>query len=258
MPTVNLPAIMQNRSDTIGFSRFIRFSRPGRLNRLSRTPVEVSECEPFVEVYMFAIGERVMHPGQGLCTVVGFEDSPFPVLVLEAGDGRSTTKLLYPQAQADKLHPPVSREDALAVIEGYDDLTCDDFTDRNSGLEEKHFKALLKNGVPDSVRVVKTMRQRIAAAEAEGKKPSVGPLRSSRVRSTPRPMRSSRCSRRVATTWRMRLRAIARLASCVLGQPTGLAKLANLSQEESLEQIARAHREGTVQPAWQGGHGELL
>lgn len=172
MPTVNLPAVIQNRSDTIGFSRFNRFSRLGRLYLPSRTPVEVSECEPFVEVDMFAIGERVMHPGQGLCTVVGFEDSPFPVLVLEAGDGRSTTKLLYPQAQADKLHPPVSREDALAVIEGYDDLTCDDFTDRNSGLEEKHFKALLKNGVPDSVRVVKTMRQRIAAAEAEGKKPS--------------------------------------------------------------------------------------
>ena len=122
---------------------------------------------------MFSVGERVMHPGQGLCTVVGFQDSPAPMLVLETGSGRGATRLLYPAAQAEKnLHPPVGRDEALAVIDGYDDLECDTFTDRNSGLEESHFKKLLKHGVPDSVRVVKTMRARIAQAEASSKKPS--------------------------------------------------------------------------------------
>lgn len=113
-----------------------------------------------------------MHPGQGLCTVVGFEDSPAPMFVLEAGSGRTVTRMLYPVSQESKLHTPVSREEALAIIDGYDAIELDPFTDRNSGLEESHFKNLLKQGAPDSVCVVKTMRSRIAAAEAAGKKPS--------------------------------------------------------------------------------------
>lgn len=122
---------------------------------------------------MFKVGERVMHPGQGLCTVVGFEDAPVPMLVLETATGRGTTRLLFPAADAERrLHPPVSRDEALSVIDQYDLLTCDPHTDRNSGQEEAYFKALLKRGVPDSVRVVKTMRMRIAAAERRDKKPS--------------------------------------------------------------------------------------
>lgn len=136
---------------------------------------------------MFSVGERVMHPGQGLCTVVGFKDSPTPMLILETGSGRGATRLMYPAAQAEKnLHPPVGREEALAVIDGYSELSCDTFTDRNSGLEETHFKKLVKHGVPDSVRVVKTMSARIADAEARSKKPSsylVRVLRDARERS---------------------------------------------------------------------------
>lgn len=121
---------------------------------------------------MFSIGERVMHPGQGLCTVVGFEDSPSPMLILETGSGRGAARLMYPAAQAEKLHPPVNRDEALAAIEGYEKLECDNFSDRNSGLEEKHFKQRLKLGIPESLRVTKTMLARIAAAEAVNKKPS--------------------------------------------------------------------------------------
>lgn len=121
---------------------------------------------------MFSVGERVMHPGQGLCTVVGFEDTPAPMLVLEAGNGRTTTRMLYPASQAGKLHPPVSRDEALAIIDGYGTVECDTFTNRNSGLEETHFKAMLKQGASDCVCVAKTMRVRIAAADAAGKKPS--------------------------------------------------------------------------------------
>lgn len=121
---------------------------------------------------MFAVGERVMHPGQGLCTVIGYQESPTPMLVLEHGDGRAATRLLYPAAQAEqRLHPPVSKQAALKVIEGYDELPVDRHTDRNSGLEEAYFKGLVKHGVPDSVLVVKTMRYRIAEAERRGHKP---------------------------------------------------------------------------------------
>lgn len=127
---------------------------------------------------MFPIGARVIHPGQGLCTVVGLKDGPSPMLVLETGTGRGSTRLLYPASQADAhLHEPVSKGVALEVIDGYDALACDPFTDRNSGVEEAHFKALVKHGVPDSVRVVKTMVARIASAERKAKKPSTYQLR---------------------------------------------------------------------------------
>ena len=121
---------------------------------------------------MFAIGEHVIHPGQGVCTVVGFEDEPTPMIVLEAKSGRTKTRMKYPVAQADRLHSAVSREEAQALIEGYDQLECDSFTERNSSLEESHFKQQIKLGAPETVRVAKTMRQRIRDAEARNKKPS--------------------------------------------------------------------------------------
>lgn len=130
---------------------------------------------------MFSVGDRVVHPGQGLCTVVevrearpeGGAGASSGMLVLEAKSGRSVTRLMCPADKAaEMLRPPVSRAQALEVIRGYAAMEPDPFTDHNSGLEERHFKALVKRGVPESLRAVKTVRGRIAAAEAAGKKPS--------------------------------------------------------------------------------------
>ena len=121
---------------------------------------------------MFALGEHVIHPGQGVCTVVGFEDTPTPMIVLESQQGRTITRMKYPVSQAGRLHTAVSREEAEALIAGYDQLEIDSFTERNSSLEESHFKQQIKLGAPETVRVAKTMRQRIHDAEAKNKKPS--------------------------------------------------------------------------------------
>ena len=115
---------------------------------------------------MFEIGQHVIHPGQGVCTVTGFtEDVAHPMILLRA-------HLMYPLAQQSRLHAIISREDAEDLIDSYADLTVDSFTERNSALEETHFKQQLKLGAPETVRVAKTMRHRIAEAEAHGKKPS--------------------------------------------------------------------------------------
>ena len=121
---------------------------------------------------MFSIGEHVIHPGQGVCTVMDFEDGPAPMIVLEARSGHARTRLLYPVAQAARLHACISKEEAEALIEGYASLECDPFTERNSSLEESHFKQLIKEGAPATVQVAKTMRQRIRDAERRAKKPS--------------------------------------------------------------------------------------
>lgn len=97
---------------------------------------------------MFSIGEHVIHPGQGVCTVMGYEEGgPAPMLVLECRQGHAKTRMLYPVAQSDRLHPTVSREEAERLIEGYDSMECDSFTERNSSLEETHFKQLIKHGM---------------------------------------------------------------------------------------------------------------
>lgn len=121
---------------------------------------------------MFNIGEHVIHPGQGVCTVVGYEDSPSPMIVLEARSGHSKTLMRYPVAQQDRLHPCVSREVAEELIENYHEMECDPFTERNSMLEETYFKQQIKRGAPATVRVAKTMRTRISEAESRNKKPS--------------------------------------------------------------------------------------
>ena len=122
---------------------------------------------------MYSIGQHVIHPGQGVCTVTGFQDDgPAPMIVLECKQGHARTRMLYPLSQSDRLHPAISGEEAERMIEGYRSLECDDFTERNSSLEETHFKQLIKHGMPDTLRVAKTMRHRIREAERRAKKPS--------------------------------------------------------------------------------------
>ena len=121
---------------------------------------------------MFSIGEHVIHPGQGVCTVMGFEDAPAPMIVLEAKGGHARTRMRFPLSQADRLHPCNTHEEAERLLEHYAELECDPFTERNSSLEESYFKGRIKQGAPDTVCVAKTMRTRIAEAISRDKRPS--------------------------------------------------------------------------------------
>lgn len=121
---------------------------------------------------MFSVGEHVIHPGQGVCTVMGFtEDAPSPMIILASKSGHSGTHLMYPQSQQSRLHSVISAQDARALMDAYDTLEVDNYTDRNSSLEEAYFKQQVKLGAPTTVRIVKTMHTRIDAAHAAGKKP---------------------------------------------------------------------------------------
>ena len=122
---------------------------------------------------MFSIGEHVIHPGQGVCTVIGFDDDgAAPMIILESKQGHAKTRMLYPVSLSDRLHATITGEEAERMIAGYAAMECDPFTERNSSLEEAHFKQLMKRGMPDTMRVAKTMRHRIRDAERRAKKPS--------------------------------------------------------------------------------------
>ncbi|QWT18143.1 hypothetical protein KPC83_03170 [Collinsella sp. zg1085] len=121
---------------------------------------------------MFCIGEHIIHPGQGVCRVTGIENTPAPMLLLEAKKGHAKTLMRYPLAQADRLHSCITREEAEHIMATYSEIACDTHTERNSSLEESYFKQQLKKGAPETVRVLKTMLQRIQDAHNHDKKPS--------------------------------------------------------------------------------------
>lgn len=159
-------------SNTLTYQSCVLFLHKVRVCARQRVILEIRK---FVKVggSMFSIGQHVIHPGQGVCTVVGFrDDTPQPMLLLETKQGHAQTILMYPVAQADRLHAAISQQDAEHLLSHYDELECDTFTERNSSLEETHFKQQLKLGAPETVRVAKTMMHRIRQAEEADKKPS--------------------------------------------------------------------------------------
>ena len=159
-------------SNTLTYQSCVLFLHKVRVCARQRVILDIRK---FVKVggSMFSIGQHVIHPGQGVCTVVGFrDDTPQPMLLLETKQGHAQTILMYPVAQADRLHAAISQQDAEHLLSHYDELECDTFTERNSSLEETHFKQQLKLGAPETVRVAKTMMHRIRQAEEADKKPS--------------------------------------------------------------------------------------
>ena len=121
---------------------------------------------------MYEIGQHVIHPGQGVCTVCGYEENPSPMIVLTARCGNTDTKMLYPVSLEDRLHPCIDADQAKALLDNYAAIECDPYHERNASLEETYFKRQLKQGAPVTVQVAKTMRQRIQDAEDHDKKPS--------------------------------------------------------------------------------------
>lgn len=123
---------------------------------------------------MYARGEYVVHPGQGVCQVSDVEAGAEGMYKLLPLGRRNPITISFPKGNEERLRPILERDEALAIIEGYDEIELDDYTDRSGVLEEEHFKAQMREGTcEDAVRIVKTFRSRIAAAIANNKKPPV-------------------------------------------------------------------------------------
>ena len=123
---------------------------------------------------MYAVGEYIVHPGQGVCRVEGVVQEPFAVYQLLPIGQRNPMRISFPLANADKLRPVLSRDEAIEIIDQYPSMQLDPFTGRSNALEEEHFKQKIRTGsCRDSVRIVKTFRQRIADTRARNKRPPV-------------------------------------------------------------------------------------
>lgn len=120
---------------------------------------------------LFEIGEYIVHPGQGVCEVAEIVEGPEPVYKLMPVGQRHPMLISFPVAGEARLRRVLPAEEASALINEYASMPADDYTDRSVALEEDHFKKVIKNGsCRDSVRVVKTFRQRIAEMRSRNKK----------------------------------------------------------------------------------------
>ena len=120
---------------------------------------------------MFSIGEHIIHPGQGVCTVTCSRtprphDRPRGEKRPCADHAQISRRAGRPPAS---LHRPRGRRASHLHIRR---TRMRPHTERNSSLEESYFKRQLKCGAPETLRVAKTMRRRIHDAEARAKKPS--------------------------------------------------------------------------------------
>ena len=123
---------------------------------------------------MYQVGEYIVHPGQGVCKVDEIVDQPQETYMLLPVGARHPMRISFPVASEDRLRPVLTKAEAEELIGEYPQMDVDGFTERSAAFEEEHFKNLIKHGTcRDSVRVVKTFRQRIAEVRKRNKKPPV-------------------------------------------------------------------------------------
>lgn len=123
---------------------------------------------------MYAVGDYIVHPGQGVCRIEEITAAPSASYQLLPITQRHGMKISYPVAGEDRLRPVLSRDEAHRIIDAYPAIEVDTFSAKSSSLEEEHFKAEIRQGsCLDTVRIAKTFRARIAKVRANNKKPPV-------------------------------------------------------------------------------------
>lgn len=123
---------------------------------------------------MYAIGDYLVHPGQGVCQVEDVTSGPEAVYQLLPIGKRHPIHISFPVANEGRLRPVLTRDEARRIIDQYPAIEVERFEARNNSLEEEHYKNEIREGsCLDSVRIVKTFRARIADLSARNKKPPV-------------------------------------------------------------------------------------
>lgn len=123
---------------------------------------------------MYAIGDYIVHPGQGVCEVKEVTESPDATYKLLPVGQRHPIYISFPVASEDRLRPVLSRSEAQAILDDYPQMQIEDFEARNNAVEEEHYRSEMRSGsCRDSVRIVKTFRTRIADLASRNKKPPV-------------------------------------------------------------------------------------
>ncbi|MDO4443294.1 MAG: CarD family transcriptional regulator [Slackia sp.] len=127
---------------------------------------------------MFHKNDKVVYANYGACTVSetdvsmtmgGMERSYYVLLPLRKRGGT----VYVPADHEELMRPVMKRDEAIALVEHYDEIAMDDFVDNNSRTVEEHFKKMLRRcDCATAICVVKTMQMRIAEQESRRHLPS--------------------------------------------------------------------------------------
>ena len=123
---------------------------------------------------MYAAGEYLVHPGQGVCIVddiTGEGDQSYQLVPVGV---RNPMRISFPVSGDERLRPVISPDEALCLIKDYDGIEIDTETQGSPALVEERFRDEIRRGTCyDAVRVIKTIRARIAEALANKRKAPV-------------------------------------------------------------------------------------
>lgn len=123
---------------------------------------------------MYAVGEYLVHPGQGVCIVDDITGSGDKFYQLIPVGVRNPMRISFPVSGEDRLRPVLSREAAERLIERYGELEIDTQSTGSPASEEERFRDELRRGsCEDAVCIIKTIRARIVAAQASKRKAPV-------------------------------------------------------------------------------------
>lgn len=127
---------------------------------------------------MFQQDDLVVYASYGVCvvadndarTATGGSDRAY--YVLAPVNARLGT-VYVPADREELIRPVINQEEALRIVEHYDEIAPDDFADTNARTVEAHFKGMLRRcDCLTAVRVAKTMGLRIADQERRKHLPS--------------------------------------------------------------------------------------
>ena len=126
----------------------------------------------------YAVGDRVVHPGQGVCVVEGVTsvggggpDAERLVYELRPLAG-SHLRICFPVDNEGALRRPVGPREARRLIAQMPRIEDDTFDDHRPWVMEEHFKLGLRSGdCRDALQVLKTMYGRLHVRSSRGKGP---------------------------------------------------------------------------------------
>ena len=131
-------------------------------------------CIPREGIVMYAAGEHLVHPGQGVCIVDDITGEGEKFYQLIPVGVRNPMRISFPVANEDRLRPVLSRDEAETLIARYDELEVDERSAGSPAAEEERFRDELRRGTcEDAICIIKTIRARIAAAQANKRKAPV-------------------------------------------------------------------------------------
>lgn len=134
----------------------------------------------------YAEGDYVVHPGQGVCQVMGVEERT--AIVGASADNPGTEKtileyrlsplsgagirILFPVEKESELRDIISPEEARDLLKRIPTLVSDTFDKQQSWTIRDHFMGCLRSGdTAEAMRVAKTVREHIESAARIGRKP---------------------------------------------------------------------------------------